>query len=388
MNNASKCKKILIFEPSHTGHYLKYVALIAEMFHKHGYDIIFASSTDTFSSIEYETFLRPCRGFFHPIKVPLLWEPKSFVIRVTMNSLNLARLIRETRPDLVFIPFLDSCFYVFGVLRRVLRALGRSDAIEIEGILFRGGFAYNEFESTIGKKFKTWLAKAIIRWGCFSRILILDEILYNFVKRDISDCHTQLCLCPDPIESVQFHEKVSFRKIYGIPADAKILGCFGVIHERKGIDLLVRAFLQYKAAETEYLLLVGKHSSNIKKMLAGIGAHSNIISIDRFVDDAELLSAINAADVIAATYRCHVGSASMVIRAAAAGKPILGSDFGWVGHTIRKYELGYVCDVEDEHSLLKGMSWAFNRPECNKQLAHLLAEMNSVESFEKLLLRV
>ncbi len=90
-------------------------------------------------------------------------------------------------------------------------------------------------------------------------------------------------------------------------------------------------------------------------------------------------------DVIAAVYPQHTGSASIVIRAAAAGRPVLGSDYGWIGRTIEKHGLGLACRPSDESSILRGISWAFRCPEVDEQRAHAFAWQNSVERFTQVI---
>ena len=69
--------------------------------------------------------------------------------------------------------------------------------------------------------------------------------------------------------------------------------------------------------------------------------------IDRFLDTADFAAAIGAMDVVATPYPRHIGSASIVIRAAAAGRPVLGGTFGWIGWAVTRFGLGRTVDVAD-----------------------------------------
>src|SRR5690606_7657828 len=101
--------------------------------------------------------------------------------------------------------------------------------------------------------------------------------------------------------------------------------------------------------------LVGAHEKEIKDLLAGPYADlvraGRIISIDRFVESDELGAALKAMDLVCTPYPRHVGSASIVIRAAAAGRPVVGSRYGWVKWAIERFGLGRTCNVENTDEL-------------------------------------
>jgi hypothetical protein len=46
-----------------------------------------------------------------------------------------------------------------------------------------------------------------------------------------------------------------------------------------------------------------------------------------------------------------MGSSSFVIRAAAARRPVLATDFGWMGWAVRKFGLGWTANVWDAAAL-------------------------------------
>jgi glycosyltransferase involved in cell wall biosynthesis len=223
--------------------------------------------------------------------------------------------------------------------------------------------------------------QTILASQVFRRVLFIDELIYESFLRSVPQTHSRLALCPDPVETDHTIGKDDFRTRFGIPINAKVLGVFGEINSRKGVDFLIESFGHYVAGARDYLLLMGRHSPKVAQKLLRFPAARNIVSIDAFVTDDELISGINAVDVVAAVYRRHVGSASIVIRAAAAGKPVLGSDFGWIGHMIRKHGLGKVCNVSNGGSLVEGFGWAFNNPASNVEKATAFAKQNSVDCF-------
>jgi len=94
---------------------------------------------------------------------------------------------------------------------------------------------------------------------------------------------------------------------------------------------------------------VGQVKSPIDDLLnrdhQGLVRAGRIVVVNRYVSDDEIESAISALDLMCTPYPRHIGSSGVVVRAAAAGRPILGSEYGWIGQTISRFELGTTCDV-------------------------------------------
>jgi hypothetical protein len=58
-------------------------------------------------------------------------------------------------------------------------------------------------------------------------------------------------------------------------------------------------------------------------------------------------------DAVATPYPRHLHSSSIVIRAAAGQRPVVGNAIGWMKRTIPQFELGAVCDVDSEQALCR-----------------------------------
>jgi glycosyltransferase involved in cell wall biosynthesis len=55
-------------------------------------------------------------------------------------------------------------------------------------------------------------------------------------------------------------------------------------------------------------------------------------------------------------YRGHIGSSNVLIRAAAEGIPVVGSDWGLLGHYIRDRRLGRAVDTTDAGALAQALA--------------------------------
>jgi glycosyltransferase involved in cell wall biosynthesis len=195
-------------------------------------------------------------------------------------------------------------------------------------------------------------------------------------------------LCPDPLEKQRPIDKKTARDKLKLPINAKIIGCVGSIDKRKGADSLVKSFLESQPKSDELLLLAGRQGKDVRNLIQEQkrkktkGIHS-IICIDRFVTQEEFFLSIAAIDVVAVVHPKQIGSSGSLIQSVASGKPVLGSDFGWIGYMMNKYELGFTCNTSDPKELIKGIKWALSNPSLNRARAKIFVENNSVENFKK-----
>lgn len=376
-------KRVLIYEPSAGGHHFKYVQLLVQAFSEKGLQIVLASTSESYERPEYTILLSQYEHLFTRVIVDHT-ERRSIYLNSLFHSWNILKLADRYDCNLVFIPYLDIYFYTLGILLRLRPSAKRK---LFEGIIFRGDCCYEGHAKGGRNRVRRFAMETILASQVFHRALFLDELMYDSFCRTVPKAKAQMLLCPDPIETDYTITRDDFRTRFGIPREAKVLGVIGLIDSRKGVDRLLRAYEASSPAPNSYLLLMGKHSETVRESIRTNVSAAHIISLDRFVTDDEMISGINAVDVVAAVYPRHVGSASIVIRAAAAGKPVLGSDFGWIGHTIRKYGLGKVCDVLNEQALLEGVQWTFNNASCDRERARVFAGLNSVARFAEVVSR-
>ncbi len=372
MNN-----RILIFEPLCTGHHFKYVQLLIRAFTEKKCKIYLASTTESFETKEYEILLKNIEHLFTKVITSVKMR-NNIYLNSLLHSIEIQRLIKRYDCNIVFIPYLDTYFYTLGIL---LKLSIKQKKRTIEGIIFRGDCSYEGMSKNIRNRIRRIIMEKILLSNVFNRVLYIDELMYESFKHVITKANTHIVSCPDPVESTYMISRNEFRSKFGISHNDKVLGVFGMIDSRKGVDLLLEAFQSLPKTSYNKLLLMGKHSEKLNDCVRKIELFSNIISVDRFVTDDELISGINSVDVVAVVYPGHIGSASIVIRAAAAQKPVLGSDFGWIGHTIKKYRLGKACNVLDEDSLIEGVKWAFDCPSFDSEKAREFAEKNTIERF-------
>jgi hypothetical protein len=125
------------------------------------------------------------------------------------------------------------------------------------------------------------------------------------------------------------------------------------------------AFDRSPLAADDRVLLVGRATPPIRELLQTrydqLIRQQRIVVVDRYVSDDELGAAFFAADVVAVTHPRQIGSSGTLVRAAAAERYLLTSDFGWVGWVTKLFQLGSAVDVVDAGALTAALTTALER---------------------------
>jgi glycosyltransferase involved in cell wall biosynthesis len=135
------------------------------------------------------------------------------------------------------------------------------------------------------------------------------------------------------------------------------------------------------------LLLLGPQDAAVRSLLAGpysnLVRSGRIVARDRFFPPTELASGLCAMDLVCTPYPDHVGSASIVIRAAAASRPVLGSNYGWIARVVNMFGLGNTCEVKDTNALAVSLCSALDQAPAwrPKPAAQRFVRFHSPENF-------
>lgn len=149
------------------------------------------------------------------------------------------------------------------------------------------------------------------------------------------------------------------------PTPRKRLLLFGSLSDRKGVFQTMDALklLDPSIQERLFVTYAGQIQSADREkfvrrfeQLQATRGKLELRWLDAFLSDEELSGLIAASDLILAPYQRHVGSSGVVLRAAAAGKPVLTQNYGLVGSTTRQHHLGLTVDTSNPVEIARGIT--------------------------------
>lgn len=338
---------ILIYEPNLSGHRAYYASVLSKALLAIGCNVHLAVPEDGIKTPEGKTFLADV--FPETTSIPL--PPVNSNLSATQKGTTKLRMLAETvkRGNFchVYVPHADGVTQAWGLTPRPGR-LFHPDCV-LEGLMMRGGFAYPR-DGFLGRARSrgSWSLQRRARW---TRLHQLDPLVWKRIEAHNRSRRPTNALLPEAIEPFVSQDSVIARKNLKIGNGEYLIVCPGGINENKGCDHLAKAVSQFLCDVPVRLVLWGKHSHKMRDIIASIGPCQRITSVDRFATDREFEMLFAASDVVAVCYPRHVGSSSILIRAAKAGKQVLASDWGWVGWATQAFSLGNVCDATSPESI-------------------------------------
>ncbi len=79
--------------------------------------------------------------------------------------------------------------------------------------------------------------------------------------------------------------------------------------------------------------------------MAEVGSDMQMVRVFDEIKGRQIQVYFELSDYVLALYQNHIGMASVVVRAAVSGKPVLASDYGYLGHLVQTEQLGAVTDA-------------------------------------------
>lgn len=252
-------------------------------------------------------------------------------------------------PEHVFIPSGDGLAQLLGAPGSVRRLAPRA-GVQIEVGMHRGSFAYPA--RSLRRRVMRRAALHALSRAPVRRAQFVDVLAYEWLRDRGHPLAARASVLADPVDPVEPMEKSEARRVLGAPEGGRVIGTSGHLDERKGVDLLLRAFRGAGLGPEDRLLLAGRASPGIRELLAGEFApmveSGRIIAITRYLSDEELSATLAACDVVCTCHPAHVGLSNICLRAAAAGRPVLSGDYGWFERVVGGFGLGWTCRVSDE----------------------------------------
>ena len=276
--------------------------------------------------------------------------------------------LQKVRPDHAYVPYADGISQAWGMQRKP-KGFFSSDAV-LECLMMRGGFAYPA--ANLKTRIKNKISWKLQQRAAWDKVHHLDPLVLNAIKKRNPTYAKNVFLIPEAIEALANQTQSAALQQLGLEPGDPLIVCPGGVNETKGSDLLARAVSRLPRDFPCRLLLFGKHSKHLQDLSRSLTHDQRIIFKNQFASREEFDSLFTAADLVATCYPRHIGSASILIRSAAAEKKILASDFGWIGWACENYKLGPTCqagnidDIRD--GLIRTLQSTVNSCDKNQQI--------------------
>lgn len=372
---------ILIHEPNHRGHRFTTVRVLLDallsikMQGEIITSITISTTEEALDSKEFEHQLAAVREEFDVIRLEKAKISHPLTLAYQQMG-NLKQLINSQRFDYIYIPYADAVLQLLTLNRLWPLQRWWPAKVPVEAQIMHSSFAY-----PITKFSRKLLSIIAVRWSGCARVHLNDPLGIEFIKRKHPSFLEYVSLVPDPISETKLHDKRDARQALSLPIGCRIIGCVGLLDERKGTDILIKSFVSSNIEITDKLLLAGTLSPGVRDLVHKID-HPNIIAYDRYVTEEELSLALSASDLIATPYPDVVGSASIVIRAAMAGRMVLTNDTGWAGYVVPRFQLGLTAPVNDLKQFTLALEQALSiAPDFKQnQLAKEFCQFNTISN--------
>lgn len=354
--------RALVFEPQFVGHNLAYARHVLAALIGQGIETTLLTSHQASESDEFQSHLGSLSPNFN-LAVSHAFETKKSTrgVRVqgpsglfaTMRSL--LDGLKSYQPNHVIVPFANPLAHALGVPNPISAYL-RKKNIEIEGILLFGRYAYPHTD--LASKCKQHIALKMLDRGPWSRLHHILPYAVRMMESHSPHLRDIVSFLPDPIESpIHFSRNAACEKL-GLNPSSRYVSLVGLIEKRKGVfDLLnaVRALDDSLPVSTKFLL-AGRCTEDVRSALQDqfhpLIQKQRVVVLDKHLAQDELWAACFASSLMTLPYPEHQYSASLLIRAAAAGVPVLCNSIGWMHETTQQYGLGWTCDTRNLKSFV------------------------------------
>lgn len=269
--------------------------------------------------------------------------------------------------------------------------IGRKSPCPVSGIYFRPSFHYAGAEKWREKLValrKKYLLREVLKNKALYTLFSLDKTVVPAIRKMAST--VRIVPLSDPVRyyKITSVEVEALRLTLGIDRTKKVFLLFGYLDDRKGIEQVLDAFAILTEEEQAQcaLVIAGPIQNNfrvqIESKIASLHGRVQVVSAFQELKGANIQTYFELADYVLTLYQKHVGMSSIVIRAAFSEKPLISSDFGYLGELVKTNQLGLTVNSSSPGAISRAFSIAL-RGEVRYSLSALrkLAKENTAQSF-------
>ena len=290
-------------------------------------------------------------------------------------------------PDHILCMFIDHAQAAIVALSGLLASRG----IGVSGILFRASIhrSPSSFRGRLAYVRKKAVLRKFMRVPAVNKVFCLDPSAVASINK-LGNVPKAVFLPDGTLIEASSIERNRLRMKWEASETDHVVLLFGAQSARKGTYQALKAF---ESLDRTWVLVVagkatGAEEADIRSAIETAQSKGRIVWDATFLPESEVTALFEACDVVLAAYPNHVGSSGILVRAASAGKPVLGSDAGLVGENIRQYGLGVAVDGTKSDELVLELQQLRDRPGAyfDGARAAAFARMNTPSDFARVIL--
>jgi glycosyltransferase involved in cell wall biosynthesis len=339
--------RVLIYQQFHPGHHYRYLVPLIPSLLSLGCEITIAITPEGRASREFDAYLKPFVADVTfdsslPSGLPRMVKRQHWQLHTDVR-----RAVSRHKPSHVLIPSGDPHTAVMGLFRLVgLGPLPGRVPAEI-GIHWGRGSAAGDLKG----RTKDFLQRVKLGVSGWDRIHLVNFLLYERMTAAGGRFARTLVLMPQPVPAIPRLTHTEGRTSMSLPIEGNLVCVLGAIDERKAIRETVLAFRNAITGPLDRLLLAGvidkRHLEFIQSEANDLIRSEQLIVRDGFVPDDQYFRYLSASNAVVLPYKGFTGLSAVLFEAIAAGRPVLAHRWDWSEELIRRFRLGWTCDVTD-----------------------------------------
>ena len=290
----------------------------------------------------------------HPILPPIV-DRGTFKTRLSWSLSRVSHYLRrervflryiESRPDIRLVHLQEYTPWLATTHFPRLRRAGVDVVMTVHNIA-----NYGHSSRTYMKAMKGTWRRA--RRAC-SALIVHTEGLRDELAEDLGLGHPPIHVTPHAVwEERSTSPVASTPPRSGEPAR---LLFFGMVRPNKGLHVLLRAMEELPSCR---LTIAGEHEdpsyrAEIHRLIARLPSGS-VEMIDKFIDENEIAGYFDRSHLVILPYTDFASQSGVLHQALAHARPVVASDVGGLGESVRSWGIGQVVLPKDEHSLASGI---------------------------------
>lgn len=364
--------KLLIIDPSCSGHHASYLYWIVTEALNREYQIYLAVSTSCLNNPLFLTLRNLADHLNRQIvivteNITTDWQKTTNLVSLVQRDFYYYKLFSRcyynvckiTPPDIVIIPYLDCCLHAIALFGSPFKQTPWA------GIVMRPSFHYTKMGIIGPPSQLLWIKEKLFSRLLHNRMLkklwTIDEPLKHFIDKAHPIFAEKLCYLPDPAELKSTTNRKQARQTLGIQPNEIVILIYGALNLRKGVEELLFATQATYFPKHIHILLAGNQDKQVRNLLEQPFAQSllkmkRLHQINYFLTEEEQYNAFVASDIVWLGYRQHYNMSGVIIQAGQMGLPIIACQEGLIGWLTKKYQLGITVAINDEEQIIDAIN--------------------------------